>query len=51
VQVDTYGLCVIAHMMLHGVAMSVEKVPRAVGGYEYQPKLPFRRCAHTISNS
>ncbi|PUZ72190.1 hypothetical protein GQ55_2G373600 [Panicum hallii var. hallii] len=42
-QVDTYGLCVIAHMMLHGAAMSVEKVPRAGGGYEYQPKLPFRR--------
>ncbi|CAD6217944.1 unnamed protein product [Miscanthus lutarioriparius] len=24
-QVDTYGLCVVAHMMLHGTCMSVEK--------------------------
>ncbi|XP_066390849.1 mitotic checkpoint serine/threonine-protein kinase BUB1-like isoform X2 [Miscanthus floridulus] len=42
-QVDTYGLCVVAHMMLHGTCMSVEKVPRIGGGYEYRPKLPFKR--------
>ncbi|XP_062189776.1 mitotic checkpoint serine/threonine-protein kinase BUB1-like isoform X2 [Phragmites australis] len=42
-QADTYGLCAIAHMMLHGTPMSVEKAPRAGGGYEYQPKLPFKR--------
>ncbi|KAJ1291037.1 hypothetical protein BS78_02G288800 [Paspalum vaginatum] len=42
-QVDTYGLCVIVHMMLHGAAMSVEKVPKAGGGEEYQPKLPLKR--------
>ncbi|WVZ66035.1 hypothetical protein U9M48_015312 [Paspalum notatum var. saurae] len=42
-QVDTYGLCVIVHMMLHGVAMSVEKVPKAGGGDEYRPKLPLKR--------
>ncbi|KAL6840688.1 hypothetical protein ACP4OV_029552 [Aristida adscensionis] len=42
-QVDTYALCVIAHMMLHGTPMSVEKVPRAGGGYQYRPKLPLKR--------
>ncbi|XP_066400068.1 mitotic checkpoint serine/threonine-protein kinase BUB1-like isoform X1 [Miscanthus floridulus] len=42
-QVDTYSLCVVVHMMLHGACMSVEKVPRIGGGYEYRPKLPFKR--------
>lgn len=42
-QVDTYGLCVVVHMMLHGIGMSVEKVPRIGGGYEYRPKQPFKR--------
>ncbi|KAF8669531.1 hypothetical protein HU200_051335 [Digitaria exilis] len=42
-QVDTYGLCAIVHMMLQGSVMSVQKVPRAGGGYEYQPKLPLKR--------
>jgi len=42
-QVDTYGLCVVVHMMLHGTGMSVEKVPRIGGGSEYRPKLPFKR--------
>uniref|UniRef100_A0A0A9DTH5 Uncharacterized protein n=1 Tax=Arundo donax TaxID=35708 RepID=A0A0A9DTH5_ARUDO len=42
-QVDTYGLCAIAHMMLHGAPMSIEKAPRAGGGYEYLPKQPFKR--------
>uniref|UniRef100_A0A0D9WZA7 Protein kinase domain-containing protein n=1 Tax=Leersia perrieri TaxID=77586 RepID=A0A0D9WZA7_9ORYZ len=42
-QADTYGLCVIAHMMLHGTQMSVEKSPRPGGGYLYQPKSPFKR--------
>ncbi|KAL9669050.1 hypothetical protein QQ045_006591 [Rhodiola kirilowii] len=42
-QVDTYGLCVIVHMMLHGSYMEVLKKPSADGGYTYQPKLPFKR--------
>ncbi|GJN13114.1 hypothetical protein PR202_ga31449 [Eleusine coracana subsp. coracana] len=43
-QVDTYGLCVIAHMMLHGTGMSIEKAPGSGrGGYEYKPKVPFKR--------
>uniref|UniRef100_M8BUE3 Uncharacterized protein n=1 Tax=Aegilops tauschii TaxID=37682 RepID=M8BUE3_AEGTA len=25
--VDTFGLCVVAHMMLHGEEMSIAKVP------------------------
>uniref|UniRef100_A0ACD5U846 Uncharacterized protein n=1 Tax=Avena sativa TaxID=4498 RepID=A0ACD5U846_AVESA len=42
-QVDTFGLCVSAHMMLHGVGMSVEKVTKADGSYMYQPKSPLKR--------
>ncbi|ONM57597.1 uncharacterized protein [Zea mays] len=42
-QVDTYGLCVVVHMMLHGSGMNVKKVPRIGGGYEWQPKQPFKR--------
>ncbi|KQK16072.1 mitotic checkpoint serine/threonine-protein kinase BUB1 [Brachypodium distachyon] len=42
-QADTFGLCVIAHMMLHGTGMSVEKVPKAGESYLYQPKSPFKR--------
>ncbi|CAM0905999.1 unnamed protein product [Alopecurus aequalis] len=42
-QADTYGLCVVAHMMLHGVAMSIEKVARADGSHMYQPKSPLKR--------
>ncbi|KAM0891572.1 hypothetical protein ACQ4PT_026325 [Festuca glaucescens] len=42
-QVDTFGLCVIAHMMLHGVALSIEKVKRADGSYMYQPKSSLKR--------
>ncbi|KAL5647737.1 hypothetical protein ACJX0J_042092, partial [Zea mays] len=41
-QVDTYGLCVVVHMMLHGSGMNVKKVPRIGGGYEWQPKQPFK---------
>ncbi|KAL4585270.1 hypothetical protein LXL04_009886 [Taraxacum kok-saghyz] len=42
-QVDTYGLCVIVHMMLHNSYMEIEKKPSLDGGYSYQPKLPFKR--------
>ncbi|KAG8099872.1 hypothetical protein GUJ93_ZPchr0013g36306 [Zizania palustris] len=42
-QADTYGLCVIAHMMLHGTHMSIKKTPRPDGSYLYQPESPFKR--------
>ncbi|KAI3718442.1 hypothetical protein L6452_19313 [Arctium lappa] len=42
-QVDTYGLCVIVHMMLHNSYMEIEKKASPDGGYTYQPKLPFKR--------
>ncbi|XP_037484784.1 mitotic checkpoint serine/threonine-protein kinase BUB1-like [Triticum dicoccoides] len=42
-QVDTFGLCVVAHMMLHGEEMSIAKVPGTGGNYMYQPKLSFKR--------
>nr|CAD1819134.1 unnamed protein product [Ananas comosus var. bracteatus] len=42
-QVDTYGLCVIAHMMLHGTYMSIEKKTNADGSYLYQPKSSLKR--------
>ncbi|XP_042393422.1 mitotic checkpoint serine/threonine-protein kinase BUB1-like isoform X1 [Zingiber officinale] len=42
-QVDTYGLCVIVHMMLHGTYMTIEKKVNPDGSYHYGPKLPFKR--------
>nr|XP_019701738.2 mitotic checkpoint serine/threonine-protein kinase BUB1 [Elaeis guineensis] len=42
-QVDTYGLCVIVHMMLHGSYMSIEKKVKPDGSHHYQPKSPFKR--------
>ncbi|KAJ9562918.1 hypothetical protein OSB04_008078 [Centaurea solstitialis] len=42
-QVDSYGLCVIVHMMLHNSFMEIEKKASPDGGYTYQPKLPFKR--------
>ncbi|KAL5730430.1 non-specific serine/threonine protein kinase [Ranunculus cassubicifolius] len=43
-QVDTYGLCGIVHMMLHGSFMTVEKVSSSEGKYLYQPnKAPLKR--------
>ncbi|XP_047335288.1 mitotic checkpoint serine/threonine-protein kinase BUB1 [Impatiens glandulifera] len=42
-QVDTYGLCVMVHMMLHGSYMEIEKKESPGGGYFYQPKIPFKR--------
>ncbi|KAF5205018.1 Mitotic checkpoint serine/threonine-protein kinase BUB1 [Thalictrum thalictroides] len=35
-QVDTYGFCVIVHMMIHGSYMAIEKVG-SDGNYRYQP--------------
>ncbi|XP_042488030.1 mitotic checkpoint serine/threonine-protein kinase BUB1 [Macadamia integrifolia] len=41
-QVDTYGLCVIVHMMLHGSYMEIQKVS-SDGSYIYQPKSSLKR--------
>ncbi|XP_034211613.1 mitotic checkpoint serine/threonine-protein kinase BUB1 isoform X2 [Prunus dulcis] len=42
-QVDTYGLCVVVHMMLHNSYMEIEKKLSPEGGYIYQPKSSFKR--------
>ncbi|KAK9152813.1 hypothetical protein Sjap_000293 [Stephania japonica] len=42
-QVDTYGLCVIVHMMLHGSYMTLERKVSSDGSYLYQPKASFKR--------
>ncbi|XP_076937821.1 mitotic checkpoint serine/threonine-protein kinase BUB1-like [Bidens hawaiensis] len=41
-QVDTYGLCVIVHLMLHNTYMEIDKKP-SPDGYSYLPKVPFKR--------
>ncbi|KAF8413853.1 hypothetical protein HHK36_001847 [Tetracentron sinense] len=41
-QANTYGLCVIVHMMLHNTYMMIEKVP-SNGSYVYQPKSHLKR--------
>ncbi|KAJ6733993.1 MITOTIC CHECKPOINT SERINE/THREONINE-PROTEIN KINASE BUB1 [Salix koriyanagi] len=42
-QVDTYGLCVVIHMMLHHSYMEIVKKGTSDGGYVYLPKAPFKR--------
>ncbi|GAB2294501.1 protein kinase [Dionaea muscipula] len=42
-QVDTYGLCVVAHLMLHGSYMEVEKKASSDGNLVYFPKSSFKR--------
>jgi checkpoint serine/threonine-protein kinase len=42
-QVDTYGLCVIVHMMLHNVYMEIEKKQSLDGGYINMPRTSFKR--------
>ncbi|XP_059663182.1 mitotic checkpoint serine/threonine-protein kinase BUB1 [Cornus florida] len=42
-QVDTYGLCVIVHLMLHNSYMEIQKKESPDGGYVYQPKTSFKR--------
>ncbi|XP_031255387.1 mitotic checkpoint serine/threonine-protein kinase BUB1-like isoform X1 [Pistacia vera] len=42
-QVDTYGLCVVVHMMLHSSYMEVEKKASPGGSFIYLPKSSFRR--------
>lgn len=46
-QVDTYGLCVIVHMMLHGSYMEIEKQASPNGGYFYFPKSSLKRYWNT----
>ncbi|RAL45311.1 hypothetical protein DM860_014721 [Cuscuta australis] len=46
-QVDTYGLCVIVHMMLFGSYMEIEKRTTRGGTYIYQPKSHFKRYWNT----
>ncbi|OMP08960.1 hypothetical protein COLO4_05950 [Corchorus olitorius] len=41
-QADTYGLCVIVHMMLHNTYMEIEK-KASDGGNIYLPKSSFKR--------
>ncbi|KAL2937826.1 Mitotic checkpoint serine/threonine-protein kinase BUB1 [Bienertia sinuspersici] len=41
-QVDTYGLCVIVHVMLHNKYMEIEKTASSDGGYYHLPRLPFK---------
>lgn len=40
---DTYGMCVIVHMMLHNSYMAIEKKASLDGGYVYQPKSHYKR--------
>ncbi|KAJ4845605.1 protein kinase [Turnera subulata] len=42
-QVDTYGLCVTVHMMLHNSYMEIEKKATSDKGHIYLPKAPFKR--------
>ncbi|KAK9676829.1 hypothetical protein RND81_11G104300 [Saponaria officinalis] len=46
-QVDTYGLCVIVHMMLHNSYMEIKMKGTPDGGYIYIPTLPFKRSPNT----
>ncbi|KAG9440333.1 hypothetical protein H6P81_020498 [Aristolochia fimbriata] len=42
-QVDTYGLCVIVHMLLHGSYMTIEKKVQSDGNFLYMPKSSLKR--------
>ncbi|KAM1717968.1 hypothetical protein ACFX11_025738 [Malus domestica] len=42
-QVDTYGLCVVVHTMLHNSYMEIDKKPSPEGGHFYLPKSSFKR--------
>ncbi|XP_074276100.1 mitotic checkpoint serine/threonine-protein kinase BUB1 [Silene latifolia] len=46
-QVDTYGLCVTVHMMLHNTYMEIKKKASPDGGYFHLPTLPFKRSPNT----
>ncbi|XP_061355572.1 mitotic checkpoint serine/threonine-protein kinase BUB1 [Gastrolobium bilobum] len=42
-QVDAYGLCAVVHTMLHNKYMDIVKKESSDRGYEYLPRLPFKR--------
>ncbi|XP_037491800.1 mitotic checkpoint serine/threonine-protein kinase BUB1 isoform X2 [Jatropha curcas] len=42
-QVDTYGLCVIVHLMLHNSYLEIEKKATSDGSCVYLPKTPLKR--------
>lgn len=42
-QVDTYGLCVIVHMMLHNTYMEIDKKQSLDGGHVNLPRSSFKR--------
>ena len=42
-QVDTYGLCCIVHIMLHGSYMELQTVVDSQNKKKFQPKIPFKR--------
>ncbi|KAH0865932.1 hypothetical protein HID58_083143 [Brassica napus] len=42
-QVDTYGLCVIVHMMLHNTYMEIDKKQSLDGGHVNLPRTSFKR--------
>ncbi|XP_068657164.1 mitotic checkpoint serine/threonine-protein kinase BUB1 isoform X2 [Aristolochia californica] len=42
-QADTYGLCVIVHMMLHGSYMTIEKKAQPDGSCVYKPRSSLKR--------
>lgn len=42
-QVDTYGLCVVVHMMLHNAYMEIEKKATSDGNFIYLPRASFKR--------
>ncbi|WOL05218.1 hypothetical protein Cni_G13945 [Canna indica] len=46
-QVDTYCLCVVVHMMLHGTYMTIEKKLNLDGSYCYAPKSHLKRYWNT----
>ncbi|XP_057954424.1 mitotic checkpoint serine/threonine-protein kinase BUB1 isoform X2 [Malania oleifera] len=42
-QANTYGLCVVIHMMLHNSYLKIERKASSDGGYMYQPKSTYKR--------
>ena len=47
-QVDTYGLCVIVHLMLHNSYMEIQEKASSDGGSICLPKSSFRRYSHYL---
>ncbi|CAL1356907.1 unnamed protein product [Linum trigynum] len=42
-QADSYNLCGVAHLMLHGSYMEIERKRTSDADHVYMPRLPFRR--------